>query len=237
MRASRKKKRRDSVFLFSPDLDGIKRFIRNLNDEYFEHTSPVGRGRSVRIDLRPTRKELRRLVRAWMDSGPNVSKLFKAEPALAAEARSLSAEVIVTRGRTVKIGLGVTQGAQSEPYATALPLFLDFLMNPYNDWLGGPCAYCGNYFERNPLKESVYCDTECGHRFTSRQTNQDKRDEIYVAKLACARRLLIKWSGTKTKKNWKDWVSSRNPSLSKNILTRMTRMKGARKLIAPNEQA
>ena len=210
----------ESVLLLAPELEDLEGFVNNLNTEYYWHKSPLKGSQRVLKDFRPVQRELRRLAQAWFDSGPNVSKLFRAEPILAREAQSFRAEAIPTKHGTARIALSTTQGPTTGPLSNALGLFLEFLLNPYNVKLGGPCKYCGNYFAKKTLrKKSVFCTKDCGRRYTSRKANREKRQQERLKKLQLAKQSISEWSRAKTKEDWNEWVS-RDPLISKNWLTR-----------------
>jgi hypothetical protein len=217
------KSKQESILLFAPDLEDLKGFIEPLNTDGFWYRSPVEGGRErVWIDYRPVRRELRRLIQAWFDSGPNVAKLLSADPVLAREARRFRAELFPTEtGRAKLMYLTAPEKMDpAEPLATALGLFLDFLLNPFNEQLGGPCAHCGKYYvKKTERKRTVYCSERCGHRVTSRLANKDRRDREHKEQLELAKRWTMKWLDVKTALPWKDWVSNRT-HIKKHWLTR-----------------
>ena len=130
------------------------------------------------VDYRPTQTELYRLIVAWRASGPNVTKLFENEKDLAIAAWNVQSSLIATRGPCAK--LICTPAPQNmrpdEPRFIAFGLFLSFLLNPFNERLGGPCTRCGEYYvKKNNRKASSYCSPKCGSRFTSQLTNRRNR--------------------------------------------------------------
>lgn len=111
-----------------------------------------------------------------------------------------------------------------EALSIALGLFLSFLLNPYNDHLSGPCAYCRKYYVRKTKRQKVYCSETCGKRNTARKTNRNRRKREHLENLEIAKRSALQWEVTKTKDDWKEWVSNRT-LLSKNWLTRAVKNK------------
>jgi hypothetical protein len=111
----------------------------------------------------------------------------------------------------------------AEPLAIARGLFLDFLLIPFNERLGGPCACCGKYYvKKTERKKTVYCSERCGHRLTSRVSNQARRDRAHQKQLELAERSKARWSNMKTATPWKEWVSNRT-HIKKHWLTRAVR--------------
>jgi hypothetical protein len=218
--------KQESILLVAPDLEDLKGFIEPLNTDGFWFRSPVEDGwERVWIDYRPIQQELRRLVQAWFDSGPNVAKLLSADPVLAREAHRFRAELFPTEtGRAKLTYLTAPEKMDpGEPLTVALGLFLDFLLNPFNERLGGPCALCGKYYvKKTERKKTVYCSERCGHRVTSRLANKKRRDREHKQQLKFAERWTVKWLDAKTTKPWKEWVSSRAP-IKKHWLTRAVR--------------
>jgi hypothetical protein len=92
----------------------------------------------------------------------------------------------------------------------AISHFLRFLLNPFNERLGGPCANCGRYYVKKTNRQSsVYCSEKCGHRVTSRKANKTKRDKEHSEQLKRVVQWIAKWRETRTNVPWKDWVSAR----------------------------
>lgn len=220
------KRKQNSILLFAPDLEELKDFTEPLNTEYFWFRSPV-KGGSERVlkDYRPVQKELRRLVQAWFDSGPNVQKLLNEDPVLAREAQRFRAHLIPTNTGHAKLDYLTAPEKMNpaEPLATALGLFIDFLLNPFNERLGGPCACCGKYYvKKTERKKTVYCSKTCGHRLTSCVANQARRDREHQKQLKLAMQWTVRWLNAKTAVPWKEWVSKRT-HLTKHWLTRAVR--------------
>jgi hypothetical protein len=170
----------------------------------------------------PMQRESRRLVQAWFDSDKNVGRLFEAHPLLAQEGRTFRADVVATRTGRAKLAYSSDPllANPTDPQRIAVEDFFNFLLNPSNETLRGPCAYCGKYFaNRTNRKKLVYCSETCGRRFTSRFANAKQREEQHNENLRAAKRSIARWSKTKTKEAWKEWVF-RETRISKNWLTR-----------------
>jgi hypothetical protein len=213
-----------SVLLFAPDLEQIKGFVRWLNTEELRFLLPDKSGgrRWVSKDYRPLQAELRRLVGAWSQSGPNVRKLLASEPILAQESQKLQAHLVPANTGVAKLTYTPFPETLNhvKPLTTARGLFIGFLLNPYNERLSGPCAYCGQYFvKKTQRKKTVYCSGLCGHRVTSRIANQKERERVHVEQLQRVEKSLAEWSVAMTGKDWKEWVHG-DTQISKNSLTR-----------------
>jgi hypothetical protein len=186
--------------LVASDIGALKRFIELLNTEDYWSASLIEGRQRIGGDYRGIQKELRRLVRAWFRSGPNVNKLFDADPMLDRAARSFQPYSIPVKGGNLKLAFltapeylpGVA------PLEIALGLFLPFLLNPYNEKLGGPCKNCGSYYlKESKRKKHVYCSKRCGHRLTARLANKARRERehkklLKLAKVWVSGRTLIK---------------------------------------------
>ena len=209
--------------IFEPAPSGIGGFVDALNSKYFY--VPVRNGarwEEKPEDHRPIQTELRRFVGIWKESGFNVSKLFEAEPELARRAHNSRASLGVTdTGRLwAIIDTSPKHPFAADPPAVAIGLFLDFLLNPFNLRLRGPCAYCDKFFVKETgRKKSVYCSQLCARRFTSRLANQRRRKTEHLEQLALAKISIQKWSKAKTKSSWKEWVS-KHEHISKHWLTK-----------------
>ena len=58
----------------------LNRFVELLNTSDYWGASLIESRKKIGGDYRPIQKELRRLVQAWIRSGPNVSRLLDADP-------------------------------------------------------------------------------------------------------------------------------------------------------------
>jgi hypothetical protein len=162
-------------------------------------------------------------------------RLLDADPKLDEESRKFRPFFIPTRGATGRLAFlaAPEYSSEAKPVEVALGLFLRFLINPHNKKLGGPCKHCGNYFvKKTERKISVYCSEKCGHRFTSRLANKDRRDRGHERELERAKKWIMRWRNTKTAMPWKKWVSNQ-AQIKKHWLTRAVR-KG--ELVEPANQ-
>ncbi len=218
-------RKQEPVLLLTPDAETLKMFVGALNTDFFYLPIPVRGGwQRIKGDYRPVQRELCRLVQGWFESGPNVVKLFSADPVLAQAALQCRAHLIATKtGRAQILCTTVPENMRpGEPLEIALGLFFGFLINPYNERLGGPCKHCGKYYVKRTKRQIVYCSKQCGLKHTSRTALQKQRQQEHLYKLSEARRSAAKWAKTKTSKDWKEWVS-KDALISKNFLTRAVR--------------
>lgn len=216
-----KQPRPESVLFLPPDLEALKRYIVPLNTEFTSLPVPGDGGwKIIRKDYRPAQRELRRLVQAWFDSGPNVKRLFDSEPTLTEAARHFQASIVATDGPTARlIYLTVPESTPIGPRSIALGLFLDFLLSPFNTRLGGPCAHCNQYFIKKNRRQKVYCSQRCGLRHTALTVNRNRRAKEHREMLEKAQESIARWAKSRVRADWKNSVS-KDTMISKNWLTR-----------------
>jgi hypothetical protein len=216
------KPKHDSILIGAPDADSLEGFVYALNTDFFRMPVPSERGLvNALIDYRPVRDELRNLVKAWVDSGPNTSKLFSTDPVLATAAHHTRAFLIPTSTRVAKVMLlTAPENMPVETRTIAIGLFLSFLIDPRNNQLAGPCASCGRYFvNKTSRRKRLFCSVRCGHKLTSRKANEERRKREHEEQLELVNRLILEWQNNKTRLPWKAWVANRR-IVSKTWLTR-----------------
>jgi hypothetical protein len=205
---------------FSLDLGMLESFVRGLNAEFtYSH---MGKGeKATRNDMREFRTELRRLTKAWFDSGPNVRRLFDLEPALGRSADNVRAELLPTRigYAQLRVKAKALGKSQDDPKSVALGLFFSFLANPWNSKLAGPCKDCDSYYLKRTERQNVYCSLICGRRNTSRQANQTRAWKERSRRIRRAQKALMNWCKGNKKRDWKKYVCG-EALVSKNFLTR-----------------
>jgi hypothetical protein len=216
--------KQESVLASVPDMEALKRFILLLNIEEYWPASLIEGRQKVGGDYRPVQKELRRLVREWFNSGPNVSKLLDADPMVDRAARDFRPHFVPTKRGTARLAyLTVPEYLpQVKPLEIALGLFLNFLINLNNERLGGPCKHCGNYYVKNTKRQVEYCSERCGHKHTSQTVIRKNRQQEHKENLEKAKRSSVMWAKNKRSKDWKEWVSN-DTQISKHWLTRAVR--------------
>ena len=209
------------VYANAPDEGALRRFVELLNKQKYWSASLIPSKRRIGGDYRPIQSELRGFVSAWRRSGPNVCKLFDANPLLSHSALDFRPHFIPTPRNTARLAYqaAVEYSEDISAREIAVELFLRFLLNPYNEKLGGPCKYCDEYFMKKTKRQTVYCSELCGQRFTSRKALEDSRKRETARKIKEAKQSIAEWLDKGLSKDWKDWVSRRT-LISKNWLTR-----------------
>jgi hypothetical protein len=157
-----------------------------------------------------SRKQLQRLVRAWLDSGPDLLEMFKKEPEL---------EPLVRYGETrfysVRGGRGHLDWSPKLPEALppfydrqALEDFMILITNPQWKMLGGPCKRCGSYFLKTTKRKKIYCSRSCGGKQTAHEAVTRRRRGEHSKKLLDAAKAGREWGVKKRRMTWKQWVSN-----------------------------
>jgi hypothetical protein len=107
--------------------------------------------------------ELRKLVQAWQESGPNLRTMFTKNSALR-QRIGQSICLLEPKGKGGKFiwmprtaGKGKLQGKQA-----ALSMFVTLIVHPELDRFAGPCPRCSNYYLKNSARQKVYCSRTCG---------------------------------------------------------------------------
>jgi predicted RNA-binding Zn ribbon-like protein len=219
-------KKKRPTLLWEPDLKGLECFVKCLGPDISKTLTVFG-GNSKRdnsFDFGPIREELRRLIRAWDESGPNLTELLGNEDVLAAAAADIRGHLFTDAGPRAHLILETQNSVDgSDPVMAASKLFLSFLLNPYNVRLRGPCPRCDKYFlAKNQRKKRIYCSMTCGHGVTAREANKIRRRHERKNIIARANASLLQWAKTRRVKQWKEWVHD-NTLISKNLLTRMVK--------------
>lgn len=185
----------------------IKELVRTLNGPKIEVGSNTKR--RVHVDFSETEKELRRLVKSWMASGPNLNKMFKQEPELGLRTKQVQASFWPTpSGRGYLDGLVVSSETKpSSPKDDALREFMTLITNPYWEILGGPCARCKDYYVKKTKRQKIYCSRTCSSRATAIPAVRQKRKQEQDEKIRCAQKYIVEWGNKKRRSEWKRWVS------------------------------
>jgi hypothetical protein len=169
------------------------------------------------------RIELRKLVRAWQESGPNLAKMLDADKALARRADHGVTRLLPTNtGKGHLLWLPTPPGFNPLSWKDhALAHFLDLVVNPLWYKLGGPCARCDRYYVKKTTLQKTYCSRTCGSTFTANFAVRKARKKEHVEKLQRAQLAADAWRITRTRLPWKQWVSNKT-KLTVKWLTRAT---------------
>ena len=179
--------------------------------------------------------DLRKLVRLWMESGPNMDRFAAAHPAIWEECRQHWAPTIwPTRGGAVSIELAERSIELRRPAdekalrergagfmrARTIGLFLNLIINHQWARLAGPCGWCGDYFIAERLRSrrqgAVYCTRKCAWHATA-VASADRRREAEVK--AKVERVKTAIRSCPRGVDWKEHVSS-TTDIDKRFLTR-----------------
>jgi hypothetical protein len=184
------------------------------------------------------REEMRRIFEAWRSSGPNVKKLFRENPDLGAYVPDEHGAGPTWRAIPYLEGSGIrvvvepplspnrmmSREELSQDHTRRI--FMRFLMNPLRDQILGPCARtnCGRYFRRRRKADTKYCSRECAQLQAGANSADKRRREERKKKLDVAMRLAQEWITTRTKEDWKQWISKhpkgKNKGITPKFLTR-----------------
>jgi hypothetical protein len=153
--------------------------------------------------------EFRKLVETWQKSGPNLDKMLKDDTVLAARVkhgRTLLAPTSTGKGHLH--WLPTPRGVKAHSWkGLALAHFMDLIVNPKWHKLGGPCQRCKKYYIKKTLRQKAYCSRRCGSEMTGIAATRKRRQEERVRKLRQAQESASRWTTTRTRQPWKEWVS------------------------------
>lgn len=172
------------------------------------------------------------LMERLKECGGNLKKMMDGDPQLA----EAVAEVCVTRWMPSTNGTAylvlqpvlkhilkrerAEQGPAMRPERYAALLFHVGTLNPEWDKLAGPCARCGQYYLKKRASQKVYCSRGCGNAATAVARTRARLDQEHADKLRRAQAAMQKWASTRTKDDWKVFVSKREPDITPKFLTR-----------------
>src|SRR5260370_6428728 len=117
------------------------------------------------------------------------------------------------------------QKAQDGPHGAkpdwvALALFYGLILNPEWGRLGGPCARCHKYYIMKTIRQQKYCSRMCGSWATAKASTRKRLDMEHAHKLARAQAAAQLWLTARTERDWKQWVSRKEASITSKWLTR-----------------
>jgi hypothetical protein len=196
------------------DAVGLRDHIGGLDRRTLEEIREVLNGR----DGSELQKELRLLVRAWQDSGPHLMYMAKQAgiegfmekvrvfPFISSDRGNVDPWFTVNPRRLEEL---FSQGKAGETRATAIALFTLLVHNPEWNKLAGPCPRCGAYYIKKRASQKVYCSRKCGNAATAVLRTSERYKSQREDKLHCAQAALQEWTITRTKADWKQFVSRR----------------------------
>ena len=154
--------------------------------------------------------ELRTLVQAWQGSGPNLARMLKDDPILAADinhGRTLLVPTKTGKGHLLWLANPRRHDVSSWKFH-ALAHFMNLIVNPHWHKLGGPCERCRKYYVKKTSRQKTYCSRRCGSAQTALARTRKRRRETRTHKLREAQKACKRWATTRTRYPWKQWVSA-----------------------------
>lgn len=161
------------------------------------------------MDTTAVRQKLRELVGDWDKAGRNLTTLYQRKPGLSELCRDGTTLLLPTReGKVQMAWFPRPQGHKNSSQEDfALTQFISLLVNPFAEYLGGPCPRCDNYYIKKSKRQTIYCSSTCGARVTAISATVRSRKRDYERKIALAKKLIEKWSMKRRSEDWKTWVA------------------------------
>ncbi len=211
------RQRNHSVIVATDALSGLEALIAELNHREGEKWSPSA-------------LELRSIVKQWQDSGPNLWKLFGANPGLWAETQhSFKPSLIPTKSGNANMRLLDNAGApgvmvnlgQIGIRFYAVVWFNALTLNPFWHKLGGPCDRCEKYYIKTRRDQKVYCGRGCGRFVSAKKSTRKRLDGERTKKVDRVQTLIREWDALRIRPqmDWKQWVHRRDNDISPKWLT------------------
>jgi hypothetical protein len=203
-------------------------FLLNGGGELPPHfEQPKGALPPAVAGLRP---ELRRLVAAWRESGPDGESLLKSDSSLARRLERMTVRLVPTPTGRFRLEWPSLQPPERLRLPTenerwqdfAFGHFANLLLNPYCEMLGGPCARCGRYYIKNTVRQKVYCSRRCDNAAGAVAATRKRLQKERAEKLSRAQGAAGTWRPTRKYPDWKQYVS-RTEHLTLAFLTRAVR--------------
>jgi hypothetical protein len=164
--------------------------------------------------------ELRMLINAWLTVGADwqrfVETMLKAGQPFPCEGRFF---IPAGLPRPVLVPVPVPGSTHAQG------VFLQFILHPESENLGGPCARCRKYFLKKTRHQKVYCSRSCVAFATATKATRRSRDAHHAQLLQWASDAVAEWERTKTRITWKVWTVKRfstthKPTITEKSLTR-----------------
>jgi hypothetical protein len=209
--------RRHSVIVAADALNGLEALVAELNH-------------SEGKKLSPSALEFRGIVKQWQDSGPNLWRLFGANPGLWAETQqSFRPSLIPTKNGNANMRLLDNAGAPGVMASLgqigirffAVVWFNALTLNPLWRKLGGPCDRCEKYYIKKRRDQKVYCGRKCGRLISAEKSTRKRLDDERTKKVGRAQALIREWDTLRVrpKMDWKQWVHRRDKNITTKWLT------------------
>jgi hypothetical protein len=165
------------------------------------------------------RSEMRRLITAWAESGPDVRKLLERNTELKPylyDKRGWPTWKAIPwlEGSGIRVMI-MPEGPEDPGDSTedlirdeARLMFMRFLINPLRDKILGPCAYrsCKKYFLRQGARRPIYCSRDCQRNEGAIRLKLERYNEERSEKLKRVNATIKQWARSPTKCDWKTFV-------------------------------
>jgi hypothetical protein len=188
------------------NMTNVKRAIRGHRRPAILRNEPTRRDLELVVKvLNATDErsaELKKLVKRWTDSGPNLQKMVYADEDLWKDLQDAwPAQWLPTiGGRACYVLLPSTLGHDDDsPVRRARSLFALLVASPFCDLLGGPCDRCHSYFVKSRRTQKLFCGQRCAAL--------DSAKRSAAAKATAERRALLESAA----KFWPRWTERKHP--------------------------
>ncbi len=150
------------------------------------------------------REELEGLVRLWLECRFDFNKVRQRIGAL--KLRSLPVHGTFHVQAAEEDGRPVLIPFPAAGSTHAQGMFLQLILHPNPEQLGGPCARCGKYFLRTSRHRRPFCSRECLAHSTAAKATQKAREKKRNDRLAWAAQAIAEWQRAKRRESWKTWT-------------------------------
>lgn len=159
-------------------------------------------------DFAALRLELQELVTAWKRSGPNLTKMLDANKDLSKKVEK--GKTLLVTSDSGRAQLMWIPDPAPLPERTVLDhaavLFVNLVLNPYWESLGGPCRRCDKYYIKKTVRQESYCSRRCGAAITALEATRSRRQAQLEKKLEMAQGAIKEWQKQRPAVDWKSWV-------------------------------
>ena len=172
-------------------------------------------------DFAVLRLELQELVTAWKRSGPNLTKMLDANKELSKKVEK--GKTLLVTSYSGRAQLMWRPDPAPLPERTVLDhaavLFVNLVINPYWESLGGPCRRCDKYYVKKTVRQESYCSRRCGAAITALEVTRGRRQAQQKQDLEVAQKAIDAWQEQRSATDWKRWTSLET-KLTLSFLTR-----------------
>lgn len=150
--------------------------------------------------------KLRKLIEMWIASGPNISKMLRDNPNCL-PTRGNGIYRPSTTGRMYFDHFPAGNGRTSnKPNHLAQMIFLQFVLDPDCEKLGGPCLCgCGQYFLKASKHRKIYCKGH-GSAVSASAAMKRKQARERAPRLRSANKAIRKYEQLRKRSDWKTFV-------------------------------